>query len=283
MNIRTVCCVMFTIFLTAFGSMWVRAQEVLVSEPPSSLRKVLPGQVAQLASWPTAEQRARTAVQPMASQETIRAGHRSIAWIQKIIDPQWLPDNAEDTLLAKLVLLEKAYDGLDTSHVEWESNGYHLRASQTRTVFYVSITPTRGTIVVGDAEAQREACFQLAWKVINEIPVVMRSWGKDAKIAERGTKAIIKEKSFDKAKIEQFEHGLVAAPAQVEFGDRLDSSRTDFWWRIVGWWTDGRTLGLFTVKSEGGAWAAGYGSAMDAYWFTEDPPAWRRVVSPQKE
>ena len=64
----------------------------------------------------------------------------------------------------------------------------------------------------------------------------------------------------------------MAQPAALDFKDTLDRRRWDFWWRRMGWWTDGRTLGLFTLKTEGVAWRADYdATGLDRGWFS--PPA----------
>ena len=230
----------------------------------------VPGSVVRLVSWPTAQQRVGKVVQPDSSQGALRAKRESIGWIQKVVDPQWLPDNPEESLGSKLVLLEKAYSGVDTSHVEWEKEGYRFRVSQTCTVFYLDVTPTQGKIAVGDVAAQRNAFRELASKVIQDVTDARSADG--TRVAVGGTKPILMRVSFETARMRESTHGIVAQPAALDFKDTLDRRCWDFWWRRMGWCTDGQTLGLFTLKTEGGAWKANYdATGLDRGWFR--PPA----------
>jgi hypothetical protein len=226
--------------------------------------------VAKLVSWPTAQQRAGKVVQPDSSHGALRAKRESIGWIRKIVDPQWLPDNPEESLGSKLVLLEKAYSEVDTSHAEWEKEGYRFRVSQTSTVFYLDVTPTRGKSAVGDVAAQRKAFRELASKVIQDVTDARSADG--TRVAVGGTKPILMRVSFETARMRESTHGIVAQPAALDVKDTLDRRCWDFWWRRMGWCTDGQTLGLFTLKTEGGAWRANYdATGLDRGWFS--PPA----------
>ena len=230
----------------------------------------MPGSVAKLVSWPTAQQRAGKVVQPDSSQGALRAKRESIGWIRKIVDPQWLPDNPEESLGSKLVLLEKAYSEVDTSHAEWEKEGYRFRVSQTSTVFYLDVTPTRGKSAVGDVAAQRKAFRELASKVIQDVTDARTADG--TRVAVGGTKPILMRVSFETARMRESTHGIVAQPAALDVKDTLDRRCWDFWWRRMGWCTDGQTLGLFTLKTEGGDWKANYdATGLDRGWFS--PPA----------
>ena len=77
--------------------------------------------------------------------------------------------------------------------------------------------------------------------------------------------------SFDEGIVEECYDGIAALPARIDMKDKLDFARSNFWWRLMGWWTDGQTLGLFTLKTEGGAWEPNYGSSLDEHWLTPLP------------
>ncbi|MFA6134092.1 MAG: carboxypeptidase regulatory-like domain-containing protein [Phycisphaerae bacterium] len=255
------------------------------SQPPQEtargVSEVLPRQVAKLTSWPTAERQAGRVVQRAASEWTVRAHRNSIEWIERVIDPRWLPENPNQTLGVKLVLLHDADDGLDTSHVEWEKNGYRLRVSQTETVFYLDVTPAHGKISEGDANAKRMASRDIASSLLNDVAEVKTSMGDgEVNIATGGTKRVLLASSFDAATVKQLDDGIVAVPGPFDARNPLDCARLNFWWYLMGWWTNGQTLGLFTLKTEGGAWLAGYGSSADARWFAEPPPLVRRGSEP---
>ena len=278
MNMRKACNWFISILtITSLIPSELCGQHLSQSGPVVDIRSMLPGQVAKLAFWPTTEQRFGKVVKSNASKWAIRVSRNSIEWVRKVIDPEWLPDNPEKTLRSELVLLEKAYDGLDTSHIEWEKNGYCLRVSQTKTVFCLSIMPVHGKIVGGDMAAKRKASQGIVSKLVNDIAEVRTAIKPGgANIAIGGTKTILMRSSFEEASIKQFDHGIVARPAKIDINNELDDVRTDFWWRRMGWWTDGQTVGIFAPKAEGGAWVAHYGSELDKYWLSPPPLEWSR-------
>lgn len=235
----------------------------------------LPAKAAALREWPTSERRASKAVHPELRLETWRARHGSITWIETIIDPQWLPPNPEEYLPAKLVLLENAYGDLDTSHVEWMTNGYLVRVTQTATVFYLALTPLPDTTAADDPAAMRRMARDLASRVITGIPEVMSIGSDEANVAPGGTRSVLLRVSFDEATVKQFADGIVGKPARPNLRDQLDRRRLDYWWGAMQWWTDGRTLGLFAPKANGGPWRANWVSKLDENWFLPQPSGLR--------
>lgn len=273
MNMQVMCWLTNSVMVALVSAFIPLAAQCATSDIPSAIRKALPGQVAMLASWPNEEQQTLTVVKPNASEWTIRASRNSLEWINTIVASQALPDNTTDALGSRLVLLKRGHDGLDTSHVEWERHGYLFRASQTKTIFYLSVTPLQGTIADGNGATMSTASRDLASKVVKDA----LEFKQPLQDGERGstsdsTKAILLHACFEKAKIEQIDGGLVAFPAAIEPSNRLDRRRFNYWWRRMGWWTDGQTLGLFTLKTDGGAWRAGYDAQLDAHWLSPPPP-----------
>lgn len=247
------------------------AEETSQPDTARSVSEALPGKVAKLASWPAAAQRIGKVVPADASKWALRAQRNSIEWIMTVIGPQWLPENPQEALGARLVLLQDAYDSLDASHVAWEKNGYHFSVGQTKTVFYVDVTPRRGKISDADMGAMRDASHEITSMVVKDVEEVKAPMSAgEVNIAAGGIKPVLMASSFEAANVEPCADGIVAMPAKLDAQHELDRARWNFWWRRMGWWTNGRTLGLFTLKTEGGAWAANYHSVLDEDWLT--PP-----------
>ena len=265
MNTRLVCGMAIGAVTVMFGSRSaLHGQHEPHAEIAKDVMSALPERVALLASWPTAKQQVGKVVQTDASYDTRDARRNSISWIQEIIDPRWLPDNPEKSLGAKLTLLEKAYDRLDTSHVQWEKNGHHLRVSQTSAIFYLSVTSAHGKIAEGDAIAKRVAIRTLVSKLVKNVAEIYGSGNE----GPGRTGSVLMECSFDRGKVLQFADGMVSLPARIDFENKLDRQRWNCWWRKTFWWTNGDTLGLCTVKSSGGAWVPTYNGKTDEEWFS---------------
>jgi hypothetical protein len=241
------------------------------------VKTALPEKVVKLMSWPTPEQRAKKTVGHEVSEETRGAVYSSIEWIRTIIRQKWLPPRPEDVLGSKLLLFKGAFNGLDASYIEWERNGYCFRVSQTSTVIYIAITAKKGRLTEANVEAMRKASRELAAEMIKGTPEAMIPNGvRDLNVAPQGTKAILMRSCFDDALVEGFKDGIVAKPARIDSRDYLDAQRESFWWGIMRWWTDGRTLGLFTVKVRFSQWAPSYrADVFDKHWLSGDPPELR--------
>jgi len=273
-----------TVLTTFVGvAMAVYSHSILFAQlytlPPQAkeVRDAIPPKVENLMSWPRPYKIAEKIVNPDASKESRLASDRTLSWIQTIISPEWLPENPEKMLRSKLFLLRQAFDGLDASYVEWEKSGYRFRVSQTRTIIYIEVTPTSGKIAENDMGAMRKASRELAAKLIADKPEVkIRHIADDVNVAVGGTKSILLRSCFDEAVVKQFDDGIVSQPAKPNPKIENDASRLHFWWGIMGWWTDGRTLGLFTPKAyftqSGGDYTA---DEMDKHWLIPDPPEWQ--------
>jgi hypothetical protein len=240
-------------------------------------RTALPEKIIKLMSWPDIERLKKHIVQPEDSSEAMWAKRYSIEWILKIINPRWLPDNPKETLDDKLVLLEDAYDGLDTSHVEWQKDRYIFRVSQTRTVFYLDVTPTQGSIAEGKSDDIKKAVRELTSIIIKDNINYKSSSGND--IIAKNTLPILLNNCFDEARVKQYDDILVGKPkdltavstrdTNLTLNEKLDLKYSEYWWRKISWLTNGRTFGLFTLKDEGGAWLPSY-NGPDKDWFRKE-------------
>lgn len=232
----------------------------------------LPAPVAKLINAPSAAQREANEIEPNSSNSIRRAKRDSIAWIETILAPEWLPGNPKEVLDVDTYLLGKGYSGVDTSHVEWERNGYRVRVSQTNVAFYINMTPMNANIAEGGATEWKLAAQNLASKLFRDV-LDERTDIDEVRIALDGTRSILIRSAFQKAKVQQFDDGLLAEPEPSSVSDELDSIRFDFWWRRVGWWTNGRTIGFFTLKSvAAGPWIPRYEGRLDEIWFEGHRP-----------
>jgi hypothetical protein len=233
----------------------------------------LPPRVAQLRSWASGSQEGERAVPADTSEWTVRARDNSASWVRKVLDARWLPEEEGPSLDAEIALLPGALGGLDISRVAWESEGYRFAVIQTRTIFYLEVRPPDGELGQGSVDAVREACREVAGALVSNTPQVERRLdGETVNVAPEGTRSLLLQKSFDAGAVVECKDGIVCTPAKVDVGDRLDLARKNFWWRRTGWWADERTLGLFALKTEGGAWRANYSDPLlDEHWLTPPP------------
>jgi len=246
---------------------------------PATIKSMLPHPVAELMDWPAPAIMVSKAVKPDSGIRTDAARRTSLKWIKKVIGDDWLPKKQHE-LDRRLAFLRDAYPGYDTTHVQWERNGYRFRVSQTKVVFSVQISALSGPVVPGDTAVNKQAASRaITWKILNNTTKARSYRGAKnlRKLAPAGTKAMLMEMCFDKAIVREAADGLVGRPAppqpRTQDPAKLDRARFGHWWRRMGWWTDGDRLCLFTLKTEGGAWRANYGDAAKGFrrWFDDSP------------
>lgn len=187
-----------------------------------------------------------------------------IAWLKRFINPEWLPEKAEQQMRACQLVVEMGPMSHHETiwYTEWEKNGYHLRCCQGGRLFYLNVRPIHGQISEGDVHEQTMACQALVSRIVNNIPEVRGAFGKNEgiNIAEGGTQSILLTSSFgDRAIIHECDNGIVGRASPVlENSDagkgfsNIDLIRREhYWWRNMAWWTDGQTMGLYTGKING--------------------------------
>ncbi|MHC4573168.1 MAG: hypothetical protein ACYS76_03415 [Planctomycetota bacterium] len=235
----------------------------------------LPGQVGLLFKWPdlTAIPSDKI-VNGAENRHTAYARSTSVRWVKRIIADEWLPADAND-LDRRLVMVRDEHGPIDVTHVEWQKKGYRFRSTQSRTVFTLTITPTTEANAVGGETLPEKVASAagLCASIIRNLPEVEIPQGRDmVNIAPQGTMPVLLAKSFSEGSAKQCNDGIAGPPAKIDWQNHHDVRTHNHWWRRMGWWTDGRTLGLYTLKIGGGAWKVVYGAALDNTWF-EGPPA----------
>jgi hypothetical protein len=197
-----------------------------------------------------------------------RAKEEAVQWIFKTVRNDRLPADP-NSLRRRIVLLQNAVGPNDVAVCQWERDAYLFTVAQTATVIVIQVVPAAEPT---KSETARESRALLArssaLRVLNgQVDIEIRE-PTTSRVVKRTIMPELLGASFDRADIQEYAgglHGKCAGPR-----GRRDSDY-GFWWRRVGWWTDGTTVGLYTLKTEGGAWRAGYDSALDARWFEGQP------------
>jgi hypothetical protein len=194
-----------------------------------------------------------------------RAKELSFEWILKTIQKDKLPSDP-NILRNKIVMLKNAFDQNDLTIFQWEKNDYLIKVAQTSTIILIQIQPTSSGYEPKTTKAARKL---LARKTITDF----LNSDVDIRIIEPTTSRIehrtitpdIIDASIDKSDIQDYDDGIHSRCSRSDVrGDRY----YNFWWRRVNWWTDGKIIDIYTLKVEGGAWAANYhASSLDSRWF----------------
>ncbi|MHC4867820.1 MAG: hypothetical protein ACYTEX_27430 [Planctomycetota bacterium] len=231
----------------------------------------LPGQVAMLFAWPDLKSiPAEKIVEGTENKAAKRARRSSLKWIKKVIDPNFLPPSDKE-LDGKLTMVRDEHGPIDASHAEWEKQGYILRVTQSRTVLAISITPAgAGATVTGDTlEAKSVSAAKVCERIVADIRMVKATTREKEviNIVPEGTRKVLLAKSFSEATITQYEDGIGAVAAEIDFDKDQDRRSHNYWWRRMAWWTNGRSLHLYTFRIEHSAWKPVYGASADNTWF----------------
>lgn len=244
----------------------------------------LPGQVGSLFKWPDLKTiPAEKIMKGTENMHTSRARGVTVPWIKEIIADRYLPEDQND-LQAGMVMVKDEYDLIDATHVEWVKHGWRFQVTQSRTVFTVMITPVaEGQVVSGNTLAEKVvSAARVCATSIRDLSKV-EGHVQPINIAPQGTMSILRAKTFDQGRLKECTDGLVGQPAKPNRQEEYDRRRYGYWWRRVGWWTNGRTLGLYTFKIKGGAWKATYGPGRDSWWFEDQPKKTNAKTSTQSD
>lgn len=224
------------------------------------------------------------------------ANKSSIEWIKKVLNPAWLATK-EGVLRDKLIMIRNEFDEFDVTHLHWSKNGYNIRVSQTSGIIAIKVTPLESTNMGETAEQKSQFAKELCRQIFNSTGMrdgIRYSINEKGKRVKKPVKVTVKDLStkicgysFRPELIRQFPDGIVGvaptmrdegtprttpdgvAPENREDNPDWDKSRFSwaYWWRHVCWWYDGKSIGFFTLKTEGGSWRANYWDRFGSRWF----------------
>lgn len=257
--------------------------------------KALPDRVAHLFQWP--DQATLAGPQRVRGDENghiAYAKENSIEWIAKVLAPAWLPEDKR-WLEDRLIMLRDAFGECDVTRVAWEKNGYAIQVSQMAGIIAIKLTPLEAKNH-DTPEQKRAFAAELCSKVINSTGM---RWGGEgqgpqARVPVKDLPKKILRYCFQPESVRQFTDGTVAGVCLEPSREQLEQRPRDregmgaehradnpnwdesviswgYWWRHVGWWCDGKSVGLFTLKTEAGTWKANYWDTMGSKWFEGEP------------
>ena len=262
-------------FIICFGLLCGSStKEAWADDPEEGLERKLsalenfPKKAEVLFSWPSETMISGTKhVTKDRNINTLRAYRTSLGWIEKVISPNWLPIDP-NYLKNNLIMIEDEYGLIDATHVRWEHNGYAIEITQTQTVFAVKLTPL-GTVTVADTStAKKQLARAKCSEILAEYADVEIRKPVDSEIVKKNIKPIILKSSVDEAYIYDSNDITYSTCKKLNINDKEDKFNFDYWWRRINWWTNGKSIGIYTLKTEGGAWSPNYESKLDEKWFS---------------
>jgi len=216
-------------------------------------------------------QRGKTNVAESGDHYIRRAKEQAVQWILKTIRKHQLPPDP-NVLRRNIVLLQNAIGPNDVAVCRWEKDTRVLTVVQTGTVILVEVRPTSEAVGAETTKEDRALLARnTALRVLNGQVEVEERGPTTSKMTKRVITPEMLATSFDHADIQEYQGGIHGRCAGPPNDFDLDYN---FWWRRISWWTDGRVVGLYTLKTERGPWVPSYDSALDATWF-ERPPSLR--------
>lgn len=242
-------------------------------ELPPELANALPAPVVSLANWAAGPRRGDALAPGDSKVRVAEAG--ATRWIEMVVSPEWLPAEG-----VRLEFARAAFDGRDAVLAHWTAPVGEFTIAQTAGVFVLALQPARGRL-------DRESIRSLLLRALREDGVRWTGQGEPVKIS--GLDEKIARHATDESEIEILprSQALVArprAPAGNARASETDLAREDaadnagwfegdgaasYWFRNLHWWTDGETLGVYFLKSEGGMWFPNYSGDIDRDWFAD--------------
>lgn len=241
---------------------------------PTRLSDALPAPVYRLFTWPGSDVLEGPKRVPDDSPGSVYPDKNARAWIDKVLAPDWLPSNIQ------LIRIRDEFDDRDVVRAQWLKNGYGIQVAQTSSIFTLKLEPAAETVQLGTNDLPGKL-RDLMREIFASSVERRDSQGAVLEIKELNEKIASTAVSVetitvlpadgailsDRMPIDDNSFDLSDA-TNLQAGDWFGSEEARaYWFRRIHWWTDGRTIGFFFLKVEGGAWFPTYIGNIDAGWF----------------
>ncbi len=251
---------------------------------PASLRDCLPDPAYRLFQWPDSSVLAGPNRLDESAAEVTWPKKQCMGWVQKVMAPSWLFPAG-----TKPLFIRSEFDGRDTVRIAWECNGYAIQVSQTASIFAMKLTPMKGGNTGTDFFVKMQNARSLCTQVFAETGF---RWGKHAgaKVSIKGLSQKIAAYSFQPQLARDLpddrsvcgrpqtmhEAGVKPPQNDVEALRERDpnnpnwdktASSYNYWFRMVNWWNDGKSIGFYFLKVEEGSWLPSFYANFDKNFF----------------
>jgi len=244
-----------------------------------SVASAFPKKVYKIFEWPSTETMTGSKrVYLDKDRYIIKAKRSSLGWIRKTVKKDWLPVDP-NYLSENLIMIRDEHGPVDVTHVRWEVNEVRIEVSQTMSVFALKAAPLRAPNIGDTTDAKKSFSREKCMQILNQYAEVEIVGPSVSRIEKRNVLPILLGASFERGKIQVFADGVHGTCRGPDPTDKEDIADFNHWWRRVNWWTDGKSVGMYTLKTEGGAWSANYHSKFDETWFEGSPCKNKRTKS----
>jgi hypothetical protein len=217
----------------------------------------------------------KSAVADTSNTRVRRARADAFAWIVKVIDGSWLPPDP-NALQQGAVMIQNAFGPNDVAYFRWEANGHTISVAQTQTVMLAHAQPKCADPQPAFATERRYMYAKdMLGRLIRPEADVIVPGPTRREIERRTIMPQLLLASFERAAIREYTKGIHGHSMRIDSRGTVQNPK--FWWESVSWWTDERTVSFYLLKTEGGPWAANYGSRLDEWWFEGSPYRMKRM------
>ncbi len=255
------CCVLIIICFAPFLPTCKAAKK----SDANSLENKLPAKVNTLFEWPSDD--VISSDKRLVGNETkhvVRARRNSIQWIRKIIKKQWRPEDP-NYIRENLIMIKDANGLIDAVYLKWQINDHYVQVGQSKTVITIRIVPVKTQTPRTTKDDRKQHAKELCLNIVNRLVDIRVTKPATSHFITKDITTILLNSSFDRAKITQLSDATHGTLAKIR--DRNDSRNANYWWGRFSWWVNDNVTGFYTLKTEGGAWKAGYNSKIDNSWF----------------
>jgi hypothetical protein len=250
---------------------------------PTKLIETIPAPAYWLFQWPEPSVLNGPNRVDSNDNKVVWAKKQCTEWLNKVIAKQLLPDKNPE-----FIFIRDEFEGRDVVRATWEHNDYRIEVSQAASIFAIKISPlgnrTTGTDYAEKIENAKHVCLE----IFNETGY---RWSADGeKVPVKGLKQKIASYSFRQELVKylqdnravwgrpQTEHeaGVSHTRDDAETRRQMDPNNPDwdyssmsynYWFRMVNWWNDGKSIGFYFLKVEEGSWLPSYDANFDRSFF----------------
>lgn len=253
---------------------------------PTKLIESFPWAVSRLFQWPAESVLNGPNRVDKDAREVAWPKKQCLRWVKRVVASSWLPPKN-----VELTFIRNEFDERDAVRMAWERNGYSIQVSQTASLFTIKLTPlgSKNTNTGIDASQKLEKARQLCLQVFPERgqrwdqqgnAVLVRDLAKN--ITSYSFRLELTRHLKDDGSVygrpqTMKEAGVKPPQNDVEASRENDpnnpnwdktASSYHYWFRMVNWWNDGKSIGFYFLKLEGlGPWVPSYHGNIDKRFF----------------
>ncbi len=233
---------------------------------PTKLIETIPAPAYWLFQWPAPSVLNGPNHVDSNDNKVVWAKKQCTEWLNKVIAKQLLPDKDPE-----FIFIRDEFEGRDVVRATWEHNDYRIEVSQTASIFAIKISPLGNRTTGMDLAEKIENAKRLCLEIFNKTGYRWSADGDKVQVKDLNQKIATYSFRTELVKCLENDQSVWGRPQtaheasvshpkdDAETRRQMDPNNPDwdyssmsynYWFRMVNWWNDGKSIGFYFLKVE---------------------------------